>query len=130
EAGGYWKGRTVDILSFKKVSPGLSGGISWPGTLAGMAGAALLAGVTSWAFGLGTGLFLAIGAAGVAGMLLDSVLGSVLQRKYQLPGGTIVEEAQPGAVLIKGKNWCSNDMVNILSTAITTALFVALAYCC
>ncbi|MBL7729325.1 MAG: DUF92 domain-containing protein, partial [Dinghuibacter sp.] len=47
EAGGYWKGRTVDILSFKKVSPGLSGGISWPGTLAGMAGAALLAGVTS-----------------------------------------------------------------------------------
>ncbi len=127
EAGRYFKGRTVDILSLRKTTPGLSGGISLPGTVAGLAGAALLAGVVCGAYGFSLPVFFEIVVAGFMGMLADSVLGSVLQRKYQLPGGNIVEDAVPGAVLIKGVEWCNNDVVNLLSVFITTAIFILCA---
>lgn len=88
EIGRYFKGRTYDIARFRRVEPGLSGGISFSGTLAGGFGAALIAAFAflisrDWISGLIVYGFIWI--FGFAGMLIDSVLGALFQPKYKHP---------------------------------------------
>jgi uncharacterized protein (TIGR00297 family) len=123
EMGVYFKGTTYDILSFKKMPCGVSGGISWQGTLAGLGGAALLSFAASCTYHFSLPVFLLITAAGFTGMLADSVLGSRLQIKYTTASGLLCDDAEAGAKKIKGFAWCSNDMVNILSNISITWLF-------
>jgi uncharacterized protein (TIGR00297 family) len=124
EAGVFLKGRTINILSFKKMEPGLSGGVSWQGTLAGLAGAVLLAALVCVAYNYSIIVFFKITAAGFAGMLLDSFLGSMFQARYRQPNGMITEKATNGVVLVKGVRWCNNDVVNLLSVGVITGLFL------
>lgn len=123
ELGVYFKGATYDILSFKKMPCGVSGGISWQGTLAGLGGAAVLSFAAAYAYHFSLPVFLLIAVAGFTGMLADSVLGSLLQIKYTTASGLLSDDAEAGAKKIKGLAWCSNDMVNILSNIIITWLF-------
>ena len=123
EIGFYLKGATYDILSFKKTAPGVSGGISFWGTVAGLAGAVLMAFATMCFYNFSIGTFFIIGIAGFTGMLADSILGSKLQAKYKLPGGQLSDERGDKAVKIKGYYWCTNDAVNIMSNILTAGLF-------
>ena len=123
EIGFYFKGATFDILSFKKLQPGVSGGISITGTVAGLAGAILLAFVTSYFYSFSFAVFICILVAGFTGMLADSVLGSWLQVKYKTLNGTLTDDKEEGAKKVKGLSWCTNDMVNILSNILITLLF-------
>ena len=123
ETGMYFKGRTYDILGFKKTEPGISGGISVTGTLAGGAGALVLAFTAGYFYHLGPLLCLWVAVAGFAGMLADSLLGSWLQVKYRNAGGKLSDDAGPGAKKIKGFYWCNNDMVNVLSNTGISLLF-------
>jgi uncharacterized protein (TIGR00297 family) len=123
EVGIYFKGPTYDILSFKKMAPGLSGGISLPGTLAGLAGAIFLPAIAGCFYQFSIAFIFLIAGAGFTGMLTDSLLGSWLQCKYRSADGIITEDALPGAQLIKGLSWCTNDTVNILSNILITLLF-------
>ena len=123
ELGFYFKGATFDILSFKKLQPGVSGGISAAGTLAGLAGAVLLAFITSYFYSFSLSVFLCILIAGFAGMLADSILGSWLQIKYKTLDGKLCDDEENGAKKVKGLSWCTNDMVNILSNMLITLLF-------
>jgi uncharacterized protein (TIGR00297 family) len=123
ELGFYFKGATFDILSFKKLRPGVSGGISAAGTLAGLAGAMLLAFITSYFYSFSVSVFLCILIAGFAGMLADSILGSWLQIKYKTLDGKLCDDEENGAKKVKGLSWCTNDMVNILSNMLITLLF-------
>jgi uncharacterized protein (TIGR00297 family) len=123
ELGIYFKGPTYDIVSFKKSSPGVSGGISAAGTLAGLAGAIVLAFVAGQFYNFPFTIFILISAAGFAGMLADSLLGSLLQVKYKTGEGIMTDEPLPGAKKLKGFYWCTNDMVNIISNIIITLLF-------
>jgi uncharacterized protein (TIGR00297 family) len=125
EIGIALKGRTYDIVGLRPVPVGLSGGISVGGTLGAAAGALLLALVgamlidateSPWAVTtLLTGL-------GLASMLLDSVLGSVLQAKYRGPSGALQDTDAEGAMLVRGAAWMSNDAVNLVSNLIVAGL--------
>jgi uncharacterized protein (TIGR00297 family) len=126
EAGVFFKGRTVNIVSLKKIEPGFSGGISVQGTLAGLAGVALLAVLVCIAYHFPIAVFLKITTAGFAGMVADSLLGSVLQARYQTSNGVVTEHATSGAVLVKGVRWCDNDVVNLISVWLVTGLFLVL----
>lgn len=75
------------ITSLERVEPGESGGISLPGTLAGLSGAvaiALLAAAlprTAWGPTSGAEL-MPVAAGGVCGLLTDSLLGATLERRW------------------------------------------------
>jgi len=130
EAGTRWGKKTYNIVGFRPVAPGLSGGISVVGTAAGAAGALLIGGV-AYAMGIAPANWVAIG--GFAGMLLDSVLGSLLQAKYRLtqdsglsdsPFGTAQNMLKP----VKGFEWVTNDAVNLLSNFIVVLVAAFILY--
>jgi uncharacterized protein (TIGR00297 family) len=99
-------GRTPHLITtWESVPAGTDGGISFEGTLAGLISALLVglvfkgAGLLSWRWSL------VAAAAGVAGMLGDSYLGAVFERRHKL----------------------NNDLVNLFSTAIAAGVALALA---
>ena len=88
------------LLTGRRAEPGADGAVSLLGTVAALFGAAAIAALAVWLFALAALCGVAIGAAGFAGMLVDSVLGQLLERRGRL----------------------HNDMVNFLSTFAAAAL--------
>ena len=129
EIGMRFGGSPVDIINFKKLPVGISGGISGAGTVGGLLGAFAIASLgAQLVSGEPITLLIFIAAAGFAGMLLDSVLGSLLQIRYR-DNGQLTEYAAANTAAIKDKGWywMSNDVVNLLSNMAITALSYALA---
>lgn len=95
EIGTAFSARPVLITSWRPVPSGTNGGISLNGTTAGIIAAFITAACAS-AFGLlhASGILI-VGAAGAAGMLVDSVIGATLERR----------------------GYVNNDAVNLVSTA-------------
>ena len=125
EIGVALKGRTYDIVGMRPVPVGLSGGVSLGGTLGAGAGALLLALVSAVLMDStesSMGLTALLVGLGLASMLLDSVLGSLVQAKYRAPGGVLQDTDAGGAVLVRGAAWMSNDAVNLLSNVIVAGL--------
>jgi len=114
EAGTLMKTRTIDILTLKKINQGVSGGVSLPGTMASIAGAVVIAAVSSFWFDKTN--FLIVTFAGFAGSIADSFYGSLFQAQYECRVCKKVTEKKnhcnEDAVLIKGKRWLNNDTVN------------------
>jgi uncharacterized protein (TIGR00297 family) len=72
------------ITTWKQVAPGTDGGVSWAGTLAGIA-AAIVVSLVCVLAGLAPLKWLGISvAAAVAGMTADSYLGALLERRKLL----------------------------------------------
>lgn len=112
------------VTSWRRVTRGSSGGITLLGTLGGCAGAALIAGLAVSLSPQGTAPgFAPLAVAGVAGMLVDSVLGATLQGKYECPacdarferGNTVCHES---VRLTSGQRWLDNDAVNFAATVV------------
>ena len=127
EIGQYFKRTTYDIVRWRKVPVGLSGGISGVGTLAGLAGALFIAVSTEWLIPrTGPGLYFGgfpIIAFGFLGMLIDSVLGSLLQVTYRDgPTDQLLDVPTEHSVISSGYAWATNDVINVLAIAITVAL--------
>ena len=80
ELGTPYGRRHFDLMTLRRTVPGNDGVISPVGLLAGLGGAALVAGL-SWFLLPARGFVLAVGIAGFAGNLLDSLLGATLQRR-------------------------------------------------
>lgn len=130
------------ITTFKKVRRGLSGAVSWRGTLMAVVSAFLI-GVSALAvnsyfnftavqplvlLGIAT-------ASGTAGAFADSVLGAKIQvifycRKCRKETERTVHKCGAKTAYKRGLPWVTNDTVNLLSSAVgglvASALYVLL----
>jgi len=121
----------VSILSFRRMRAGLSGGVTLLGATATIGGALFVAGV-AWAVRIGP--LLGVAVAGVAGALLDSVLGASLQAHRWCPAcarecETRLHECGTRTRLQRGLAWIENDGVNFAATlcgALVAALLTKL----
>jgi len=118
------------IVSFKPLPPGTSGGVTMPGTLASIAGAAFIAGV-SYFTGIGRASA-AIFAGGVLGSLADSLMGATVQERRWCDGCSEATErrthycGRPTRV-VGGVPGARNDFVNVVCTLVGAAAGAALA---
>ena len=105
EVGKAYGRRTFLITTLRPVPPGTEGAISAEGTMAGLAGAIVIAavGMAGGIYGPGAAALVAI--AGLLGSLAESVLGTVAEKR----------------------GWLDNDLLNAVNTAIGAALVVLMA---
>jgi uncharacterized membrane protein len=126
EIGIFLRGRTYDILRFRPIAVGTSGGVSLGGTLGGLLGAVCLSSLGMFFFKSDVPLkvvFFPVAIAGFIGMLLDSVLGALVQARYQDPEtGAITDVPVPGARLYSGVPWITNDWVNLISNVLVSSV--------
>lgn len=107
------------LLTWRRVPPGTSGGVSIPGTAALLAGAVFIAAL-SRLLGL-THAVAAIVAAGVVGAMTDSVLGATLQERRWCDACDRATERRTHdcgtpTSLAGGLPWLDNDAVNLAAT--------------
>lgn len=137
ELGVLSRRRPRSILNGRELPAGASGGVSWLGTAASLAGALFIALI----FGLGylplfgvEGAFRAglwVAAGGFLGALLDSALGASIQAQYECAlTGRLTERPSTGGaanLLRRGFRWAGNDAVNLIASA-SAALAVGLLW--
>ena len=115
---------TYNILGFKHIKKGLSGGVSLFGTLAS-AVASLIMALICIPFGFSLMEAALVFVAGFLGALFDSLLGSVLQIKYRCTVcGEIIEREEhcsSHCVKYSGVFGVNNDVVNLMSTAFSAS---------
>lgn len=109
-----------DLLRWRQVPAGRSGGVTWFGSSGGLLGAALV-GLAASTVGAPPRLFLAAALVGGGAMLLDSALGSALQGRFRCERcGEETERAvhRCGAPTtpVGGLRWLDNDVVNAVAT--------------
>lgn len=99
EIGGLYDDPLL-ITSFDRVSPGTDGAVTVPGTLAGAAGAAIVAALFVWLSpdaGPWTGIVVIL--AGVVGMFVDSLLGAAFEGRLVGNHGVNTIATLSGAVV-------------------------------
>ena len=147
EIGTLVRGTPRSIVTLRPIATGLSGGITVAGTLAEIAGAAsiALASISAFtAFDLQRALqnappnayvrlFVPIVAGGVAGAIVDSLLGATVQELRRCPVCARTCENDPHicgspTILVRGVRGMSNDLVNAAATltGAATAYFATL----
>lgn len=108
------------IVTGRIVSTGTSGGVSLPGLVATLAGAAFV-GMVAFMSGWPRPVTIAAFIGGAAGSIIDSVLGATLQsRRFCHECHADTERKVHGCgtrtTVVGGLRWLDNDGVNALST--------------
>jgi uncharacterized protein (TIGR00297 family) len=129
EIGTLARGRPRSILTLRPVATGLSGGVTFAGTVAEVCGALVVA---LAALALGTRVFVPVAIAGVAGALVDSLLGASVQSLRYCPQCKRATERDPhacgtGTRLVRGTALVGNDAVNFAATLAGAAIAYFLA---
>ena len=121
----------VDICRFKRIKRGMSGGVSPLGTFSALLGCAAMTLISIAFWGFDLKYVLAVFAIPMLGILIDSILGSLVQAKYKCAvcGKHTEKTAHCGQPTqhIGGLKFINNDTVNILSnlsTAIIATLYL------
>ena len=130
EVGTLAKSAPRLITTGKPVPPGTSGGVTWLGTSAAIAGGVMLgltAALTARTISkdrasTGTALIVAGLSGGLFGVLVDSLLGATVQQVYYCPRcesetERTIHSCGTGTTPLRGASWIDNDMVNLVSTA-------------
>ncbi len=117
-----------DIITFRKVPRGTSGGVSLTGTFAGLVGGAVIA-ISGYAWyhqamEIIPSSFVLVGlvaGSGIAGSLVDSYLGAAFQAIYKCPVCDAITErkhhCESPTKKVQGFSWVTNDYVNFACTA-------------
>lgn len=118
EIGTLARGKPRSIVSLRPIPSGLSGGITWQGTIAEAGGAAVVA-LTAGSLHLAS--FAAVFVAGIAGAFVDSALGATLQALRYCSACERECETNPHAcgtatTVRRGFAWFENDAVNVAAT--------------
>ncbi len=92
ECGEAWSDHVRLLTTWKPVAPGTDGGVSVPGTLAGVLGAVLVGSVCAITNLIPYRMLPVVAGAGVLGMFLDSLLGATFER-WRLVGNNSVNFA-------------------------------------
>ena len=129
ELGTLAKGAPRSILTMKPLATGMSGGISWQGSLAQVGGALAVAIVATLVH---IAPLWPVFAGGVIGSIVDSILGATLQTLRYCPRCERGCETDPHVcgtptVIRRGLCWFDNDAVNFAATIFgaTVALILA-----
>lgn len=123
EIGMLSKGKVYNILTFKEVNNGVSGGVSLLGLGAGLVGSFLLSLFAFSHYSIKEVLILTL--FGFISSLLDSILGSLVQAQYKNEIGNYQDKpVRHNQKVDKGINWMSNNMVNLLTLSIMASVFV------
>ena len=119
----------IDICRMKRIKKGLSGGVSLLGTLSALAGCVLMCLVSFIYFGISAKVVVAVLVIPMVGIILDSVLGSLVQAKYKCTecGKNTEKALHCGAKTdhVGGIKLINNDAVNIISNFLTAILAAA-----
>ncbi len=130
EIGALSKSLPRSILSGKRVEPGTSGGVTLLGSLAALAGAALI-GAGAYIFDQPIWIVALAASAGFIGAYIDSLLGATVQVMYRCKVcGTETERSvhcQVPADTYRGLSFMNNDIVNIVSSFCAGAVAIMLA---
>jgi len=126
--------KPMSLKSFKQVSPGISGGVSFLGTLSSFFGSffLVLSGFLPEVspFTLELKVFLLIVLAGFLGSIIDSLLGAYLQAQYLCPVCNKITERRTHCDLetkrVSGILWLNNEWVNFFSSISGVNLFFLL----
>jgi uncharacterized protein (TIGR00297 family) len=121
EIGTLYGGEPRSILSWRAVPTGTSGGVSAIGTLAALAGAVFVALVVA-ALGWPSTVARNVMIGGVAGALVDSLLGATMQSRRwcdvcERETERTVHDCGTSTRHRRGFVWLDNDLVNFLSNA-------------
>jgi uncharacterized protein (TIGR00297 family) len=118
EIGSLSRRPPVSILTLRPLQAGLSGGVTPLGIAATGAGAFCVAYVAAQ---VGIASLWSVAAGGIAGALLDSILGASLQALRWCPVCACECETRrhrcgAATLLRRGANWLENDTVNFAAT--------------
>ena len=126
------------ISTGQRVERGASGGVTIEGSLAAVAGAGFIAGLTALLsppkIGGSPGIFLAVLFSGLAGSLIDSLFGATLQAIYYCPVCRKETERHPlhtcgsPTARLRGWYWMDNDWVNTVCALTGGLLAVGLFF--
>jgi uncharacterized protein (TIGR00297 family) len=124
EIGMRYGGRVYNVITFRPMQRGLSGGVTLTGIGASLGGAMLIAVAAAIVLPLGStlcGLYLTntiivVTIAGICGSLIDSFIGAALQAKYRSTDGAVIETAKPGAERISGLAMIGNNATNFIAS--------------
>ena len=108
------------LRDWKPITPGTSGAVSLAGTLATVAGAAVIPLSVYWFWPLNIAQFVCVCWAGILGSLIDSLLGASLQVQYRdLTSNELTERVEVGGRItkhVRGWLWLNNDWVNFFAS--------------
>jgi uncharacterized protein (TIGR00297 family) len=122
EIGTHKPGTTINIITLKPAEPGDDGGISMKGSIAAVAGAAMISvfSLLSDAIVMKNAAFLVF-LFGLIGCFIDSVLGAVYRKKnwsFRIP-----KDFSGG-----GKDGFSNSLINWASTGTSGIIIIIITY--
>ena len=125
------------IFTLKPIAPGLSGGVTILGTIASVFGAGFIA--SSFLVFFHTKIHSATQAvlfgsiiviSGFISSVIDSILGILVQEKFQLQNQVITEikGEEATTILYSGIKGIDNNMVNLITGILTAVVATFLAY--